>query len=125
MFSSPAPNTESEAITIEPIRERAAVLRGVPQDRPHSVKGVSLKWDAKAGGFVFSRKNTDKVSEAVGLLTAFERGRQRSERSSSRLEDIWEGSISSSPLTRIENKPDALENKKRRGNLPIFNGMHP
>ena len=53
------------APTIEDIREKAAILRGVPKDQPPVVDGVSLKWDDKDGGFIFSRKHTDKVRAAV------------------------------------------------------------
>ena len=45
------------------------------------------------------------------LLTAFERGRQRTERSSSRLSDIWDGSFSPAPLTQAENDTANLENQ--------------
>lgn len=74
MFSDPQPEPKEEKSqsqapaaepVIEPIRERAAVLRGIPKDQAPEVPGVSLKWDEKAGGFIFSRKHTDKVREAV------------------------------------------------------------
>lgn len=52
--------------TITDIRERAAVLRGWPKDSPPVVQGVSLKWDEKDGGFVFSRKHRDAVQAAIG-----------------------------------------------------------
>ncbi|MGN7869540.1 PLxRFG domain-containing protein [Paracoccus sp. 22332] len=69
---APAANvrkTGSDAApTIEPIRAKAAVLRGVPKETPPDVPGVSLKWDDKAGGFIFSRKHTDKVQAAVGTI---------------------------------------------------------
>lgn len=52
--------------TIENIREKAAIVRGIPQDTPPEVPGVSLKWDEKAGGFVFSRKYAEKVRAALG-----------------------------------------------------------
>jgi|GEM_PF-310513 len=55
------------APTIQNIREKAAVLRGVPKDSPPEVEGVSLKWDAKEDGFIFSRKQVDRVRAAVGL----------------------------------------------------------
>ncbi|MEO9632361.1 MAG: PLxRFG domain-containing protein [Sulfitobacter sp.] len=50
---------------IENIRKKAAVLRGVPKDQAPEVGGVSLKWDEKEGGFVFSRKHGDKVKAAL------------------------------------------------------------
>lgn len=60
------------APTIEPIREKAAVLRGVPEDQPPSVPGVSLKWDAKEGGWIFSRKHVDKVRAALGQASSLQ-----------------------------------------------------
>jgi N12 class adenine-specific DNA methylase len=54
-----------QAPTIENIREKAAILRGVPKDQAPEIEGVSLKWDDKDGGFIFSRKHVDKVREAV------------------------------------------------------------
>jgi hypothetical protein len=62
----PADLTPGTGPEIADIRERAAVLRGVPQDSPPVVEGVSLKWDAKEKGFIFSRKHKDKVQKAVG-----------------------------------------------------------
>ena len=53
--------------TIENIRQRAAIIRGIPEDTPPRVPGVSIKWDARAGGFIFSRKHIDKVRTALGL----------------------------------------------------------
>lgn len=50
---------------IIPIRAKAAVLRGVPKDAAPEVPGVSLKWDDREGGFIFSRKHADKVQAAV------------------------------------------------------------
>ena len=50
---------------IENIRKKAAVLRGVPKDQAPEVGGVSLKWDEKEGGFVFSRRHSDKVKAAL------------------------------------------------------------
>lgn len=60
-----SPESKVFTPTIEPIRAKAAVLRGVPKETPPDVPGVSLKWDDKAGGFIFSRKHTDKVQAAV------------------------------------------------------------
>lgn len=54
------------APTIEPIRAKAAILRGVPENAAPDVPGISLKWDAKEGGFIFSRKHVDKVQAAIG-----------------------------------------------------------
>lgn len=50
---------------IEDIREKAAVLRGVPKDQAPDIPGVSLKWDDRDGGFVFSRKHKDTVQAAI------------------------------------------------------------
>lgn len=58
------------APTIENIRERAAVLKGFDEGYPPIIEGVSLKWDAKAGGFIFSRKHVDKVRAALGMGAA-------------------------------------------------------
>lgn len=66
---APTPDADPQATTqptIEPIREKAAILRGVPQDAAPDVPGISLKWDAKEGGFIFSRKHVDKVQAAIG-----------------------------------------------------------
>jgi hypothetical protein len=54
--------------TIENIREKAAVLKGVPKDSPPDVGNISLKWDERAGGFIFSRKHTDKVEAAIAAM---------------------------------------------------------
>lgn len=51
--------------TIENVRQKAAVLRGVPKDKAPDVGNISLKWDAKENGFIFSRKHVDKVQAAV------------------------------------------------------------
>nr|RDS95200.1 PLxRFG domain-containing protein [Cereibacter sphaeroides f. sp. denitrificans] len=56
--------------TVTDIRERAAVLRGVPKDAPPAVPGVSLKWDERERGFIFSRKHRPAVEQAVGLAQA-------------------------------------------------------
>ncbi|GGE24354.1 Adenine-specific DNA methylase, N12 class [Gemmobacter megaterium] len=64
-ISPPPASSESISPVIENIREKAAVLRGVPKDQPPAVSGVSLKWDDKEGGFIFSRKHADKVRDAV------------------------------------------------------------
>lgn len=53
------------APTIENIRQKAAVLRGVPKDKAPDVGNISLKWDEKEQGFIFSRKHVDKVQAAV------------------------------------------------------------
>lgn len=55
-------------VTIEPIREKAAVLRGVSKDKAPQVGNISLKWDEKEGGFIFSRKHVDKVQAAVDAM---------------------------------------------------------
>ena len=60
----------STAATIEPIRQKAAVLRGVPKDNPPDVGRISLKWDDKEKGFIFSRKHMDKVQEAIAAREA-------------------------------------------------------
>lgn len=52
-------------ITVEPIRARAAVVRGIPKDQPPKVGKVRFSWDEKAGGFVFSRKHADAVRDAL------------------------------------------------------------
>ncbi|MDO5622306.1 MAG: hypothetical protein Q4G24_12640 [Paracoccus sp. (in: a-proteobacteria)] len=54
------------AVTIEPIRQKAAVIRGLDQDAVPEVPGVSIKWDAREGGFIFARKHTAKVQAALG-----------------------------------------------------------
>jgi N12 class adenine-specific DNA methylase len=59
-----APEAAAEP-TIENIRTKAAVLRGVPKDQAPDVGNVSLKWDDREGGFIFSRKHTDKVRAAL------------------------------------------------------------
>ncbi|MFG6660105.1 hypothetical protein [Sulfitobacter sp. 915] len=53
------------APTIENIRTKAAVLRGIPKDKAPNVGNISLKWDEKEQGFIFSRKHTDKVKAAL------------------------------------------------------------
>jgi len=60
-------------VTVEDIRARAAILRGVPKDQPPTIQGVpagALKWEDKEGGFVFSRKHVDAVRKAMGLEQA-------------------------------------------------------
>lgn len=57
-------------VSIEDIREKAAILRGVPEDQPPSIEGISLKWDAREQGFVFSRKHKEKVEAAVKAMAA-------------------------------------------------------
>lgn len=61
---TPAPDADP-APTIENIRTKAAVLRGIPKDKAPDVGNISLKWDEKEGGFIFSRKHTDKVKAAL------------------------------------------------------------
>jgi N12 class adenine-specific DNA methylase len=62
----PAPDAGVESkVTITNIREKAAVLRGLPEDARPDVGNLSLKWDAKEGGFIFSRKHADAVLEAA------------------------------------------------------------
>lgn len=56
--------------TIVDIRAKASVLRGVPQDSPPNVPGVSMKWDEAESGFIFSRKHAEKVREAVAAAPA-------------------------------------------------------
>lgn len=51
--------------TIEPIRARAAVLRGIPEDQAPKVPGVPLKWDEAQQGFVFSRNHVERVRAAI------------------------------------------------------------
>ncbi|WP_339816554.1 PLxRFG domain-containing protein [uncultured Paracoccus sp.] len=64
---APAPETVArQQPTIEAIRAKAAILRGVPENATPDVPGISLKWDAKEGGFIFSRKHVDKVQAAIG-----------------------------------------------------------
>lgn len=66
---APTPDAAPQATaqpTIEPIRAKAAILRGVPESAAPDVPGISLKWDAKEGGFIFSRKHVDKVQAAIG-----------------------------------------------------------
>ncbi|WP_444668343.1 PLxRFG domain-containing protein [Cereibacter changlensis] len=58
------------APAVENIRANAAVLRGVPKDAPPAVPGVSMKWDAKEGGFIFPRKDADAVRAAVSPAPA-------------------------------------------------------
>lgn len=55
----------SNPLTITNIRERAAVLRGLPKGLAPVVPGVSVKWDDMEGGFVFARKQADAVMEAA------------------------------------------------------------
>lgn len=55
---------------VENIREKAAVLRGVAKDSPPKVEGVSLKWDDKEGGYIFSRKHAEKVLQAAKASAA-------------------------------------------------------
>ncbi|WP_078541243.1 PLxRFG domain-containing protein [Thioclava sp. DLFJ5-1] len=55
---------------VAPIRKKAAILRGYPGDTPPEVPGVSFKHDAKAGGWIFSRKHSDKVQQALGADSA-------------------------------------------------------
>ncbi|MBN2760868.1 MAG: PLxRFG domain-containing protein [Rhodobacteraceae bacterium] len=59
---------DQPTVTVEDIRERAAILRGLPKDRPPQVDGVSIKWDERQGGFIFSRKHKDKVLEAAYVV---------------------------------------------------------
>lgn len=64
--AAPEPQAETAPEpTIEHIRAKAAVLRGVPKDQAPDVGNISLKWDEREGGFIFSRKHEDKVREAV------------------------------------------------------------
>lgn len=51
--------------TVEDIRDRASVLRGVDRNNPPAIPGVSMKWDDRADGFIFSRKHADAVRAAV------------------------------------------------------------
>lgn len=64
------PVPASSKAVIEPIRQKAAVLRGVSKDNPPDVGRVSLKWDEKEKGFIFSRKHMDKVQEAIAAREA-------------------------------------------------------
>lgn len=56
-----------ERLSIEDIRSKAAVVRGLPKDQPPVIPGVSLQWDERAGGFIFSRKHRDRVARALGF----------------------------------------------------------
>ncbi|WP_282028124.1 PLxRFG domain-containing protein [Paracoccus marcusii] len=68
---APAPETGArQQPTIEPIRAKAAILRGVPENAAPDVPGISLKWDAKESGFIFSRQHVDKVQAALGAAPA-------------------------------------------------------
>ena len=78
-ISPPPAPTAAEAETaptgasgpvIEDIREKASVLRGLPKDQAPEIPGVSLKWDDRDGGFVFSRKHKDTVQAAIKAATA-------------------------------------------------------
>ena len=55
------------APTIRHIRDKAAVLMGVPKDQPPSVGKVSFKWDEAEGGFIFSRAKEGDVRKTLGL----------------------------------------------------------
>ena len=58
-------------LTVEHIREKAAIIRGgTPDAPPVDVPGVSLKWDAREKGWIFSRKHEEKVKAAVGAPAA-------------------------------------------------------
>lgn len=61
------PEPASAAPVIEPIRQKASILRGWDRPEPPTVPGVSIKHDAKEGGWIFSRKQEDKVREALGI----------------------------------------------------------
>lgn len=61
-----AAGAAAPALSVEPIREKAAIIRGAGPDAPPvSIPGVSLKWDARAGGWIFSRKHVEKVQAAL------------------------------------------------------------
>lgn len=73
MFSDATPQPEAQGLkseqqsqpVIENIRQRAAILKGVPKGQAPEIKGVSLKWEERSGGYVFSRKHVDKVRAAL------------------------------------------------------------
>jgi N12 class adenine-specific DNA methylase len=59
-----APETP-DALSIEDIRTKAAILRGWTGDKPPVVDGVLFSHDVKAGGYTFSRKHKEKVGAAL------------------------------------------------------------
>ncbi|TRW94932.1 PLxRFG domain-containing protein [Paracoccus sp. M683] len=59
---------DKASLVIEPIRAKAAILRGWTGPDAPEVPGVSIKHDAKEGGWIFSRKHEDKVRSALGLM---------------------------------------------------------
>lgn len=69
---SPAPVPETPRPIVEDIRQKAAIIRGIDQataDKLAADLGISVKIDEKAGGYLISRKQADRVRAALGNVT--------------------------------------------------------
>jgi N12 class adenine-specific DNA methylase len=64
---APAPAPDAPRPQIRDIRERAAVITGIPKETPPVVGKISFQWDEKEKGFIFSRAKKDEVIKALGL----------------------------------------------------------
>ena len=71
-----APAQPTPALSIAPIRERGAVLKGRPETEKPEVDGVLFTWDAKESGWIFARRHTDKVAQALGIGKAADPAQQ-------------------------------------------------
>lgn len=100
---NPIKTSAAPTPVIEEIRSKAAILRGVPQDAPPAVSGVTLKWDDKEGGFIFSRKHVEAVKAAA--IPAQAAG--MTDDAAKKSEDVMKSLVAATVKKPIPTKPDA------------------
>jgi N12 class adenine-specific DNA methylase len=61
------PEPAKPALSIKDIRDKAAVLMGMPESTPPVVGNIGFKWEKAAGGWLFSRARKDEVIKALGI----------------------------------------------------------
>jgi N12 class adenine-specific DNA methylase len=59
--ADPAPS----GISIRNVREKAAILMGVPKDSPPDVGNLKIQWSERDGGFLISRANSEAILKAA------------------------------------------------------------
>lgn len=105
------PAAPAADLSIKDIRAKAAVLTGRPQTDKPKVGNVNFTWDAKAGGWIFSRARKAEVEEALGM--------------NAKAEEV----LQNAPQNMPENMPDAnpTDAQKEAGNYQMghvrWNGL--
>lgn len=59
-----------EPITISPVSEKLALLRGIPEDGAPEIAGMKMSWNPRKGGFTFPSKQAPKVQQWIDAQTA-------------------------------------------------------